>query len=447
VIGLFRFWWTFSDRVDASAYRAHGLALVLVKYGGDAALVALGTGLLWSPLDYLSSVPQVFRLLQNAPSWLYPALAIWTLPFFWAGITLTVRRAIDAGRSPWWTMLFFVPILNYGLMLVLAVLPSAPRRERPAPAAPSESRPAWTTSAGVIAAAMVGAGMMIISVSVFKEYSLALFFGTPFAMGAIAGFLMNRQYPGEYLETVKATSIAFLLAAGLMFVVAAEGAICLLMAMPLVLPVGMFGAYMGRAIALRGQQSMPPALFALLALPVASALEPSHATGRALHEVVTVVEIQAAPERVWPHVVAFQPITEPLDLVFRLGIAAPLSARLDGQGVGATRYCEFSTGAFVEPITAWEPARRLAFDVVRSPSPLRELSPYSNVSPPHLDGYLRSRRGEFRLVPLPGGRTRLEGHTWYELEMAPEGYWQLLSDYLIHRIHERVLNHIKGEMQ
>jgi len=188
-------------------------------------------------------------------------------------------------------------------------------------------------------------------------------------------------------------------------------------------------------------------MFALLALPVASALEPSHATGRVLHEVITVVEIQAAPERVWPHVVAFRPITEPPDLIFRLGIAAPQSARLDGQGVGSTRYCEFSTGAFVEPITAWEPARRLAFDVVRSPSPLRELSPYARVSPPHLDGYLRSRRGEFRLVPVSDGRTRLEGHTWYELEMAPEGYWQLLSDYLIHRIHDRVLNHIKREVE
>ena len=152
-------------------------------------------------------------------------------------------------------------------------------------------------------------------------------------------------------------------------------------------------------------------MFALLALPVASALEPSHATGRVLHEVITVVEIQAAPERVWPHVVAFRPITAPPDLIFRLGIAAPQSARLDGQGVGSTRYCEFSTGAFVEPM------------------------------------YLRSRRGEFRLVPVSDGRTRLEGHTWYELEMAPEGYWQLLSDYLIHRIHDRVLDHIKREVE
>src|SRR5437870_12518086 len=86
VIGLFRFWWTFSDRVDASAYRAHGLALVLVKYGGDAAPVALATGRLWSPLDYLSSVPRECATLQDAPSWLFPALATCRVPFCCAGI-------------------------------------------------------------------------------------------------------------------------------------------------------------------------------------------------------------------------------------------------------------------------------------------------------------------------------------------------------------------------
>jgi len=133
----------------------------------------------------------------------------------------------------------------------------------------------------------------------------------------------------------------------------------------------------------------------------------------------------------------------PDELVFRLGIAYPRYARIEGTGVGATRYCVFSTGAFVEPITAWEPGRRLAFDVTRSPAPLRELTPYAHVTPPHLDGYLAARRGEFRLIALPHGRTRLEGRTWYRLRMGPEGYWQLYGDYLIHRIHGRVLEHIR----
>ena len=75
---------------------------------------------------------------------------------------------------------------------------------------------------------------------------------------------------------------------------------------------------------------------------------------------------------------------------------------------------------------------------------MRELSPYHHVHPPHLeDASLISRRGEFRLVALPGGRTRLEGRTWYTFEMYPQGYWTLWSDACIHTIHRRVLRHIK----
>jgi hypothetical protein len=74
---------------------------------------------------------------------------------------------------------------------------------------------------------------------------------------------------------------------------------------------------------------------------------------------------------------------------------------------------------------------------------MQELSPYHNVSPPHLESSLRARRGEFRLVQLSGGRTRLEGSTWYELSIMPSAYWHHWADRLIHRIHIRVLEHIK----
>jgi len=48
-------------------------------------------------------------------------------------------------------------------------------------------------------------------------------------------------------------------------------------------------------------------------------------------------------------------------------------------------------------------------------------------------------------IPLPGGRTRLEGSTWYELDLAPQAYWSIWSDLIVHRIHRRVLEHIRRE--
>jgi hypothetical protein len=54
-----------------------------------------------------------------------------------------------------------------------------------------------------------------------------------------------------------------------------------------------------------------------------------------------------------------------------------------------------------------------------------------------------STRGEFQLEPLAGRRTRLVGRTWYRFDMRPQGYWTLWSDFFIHRIHLRVLRHIR----
>ncbi|MBY0316572.1 MAG: hypothetical protein K2Q26_13695, partial [Bdellovibrionales bacterium] len=82
--------------------------------------------------------------------------------------------------------------------------------------------------------------------------------------------------------------------------------------------------------------------------------------------------------------------------------------------------------------------------VRNQPTPMRELTIYDNLDAPHLHGYFRSVQGEFRLVPLPGGRTRLEGTTWYEMDIQPGLYWQFYSRWFIHTIHNRVLEHIKN---
>ena len=70
------------------------------------------------------------------------------------------------------------------------------------------------------------------------------------------------------------------------------------------------------------------------------------------------------------------------------------------------------------------------------------MEPY-HIHPAHLDNYLQSRQGQFSLEALPDGRTPLIGTTWYSNRMWPASYWSLWSDYIIHRIHGRVLTHIK----
>ena len=136
-------------------------------------------------------------------------------------------------------------------------------------------------------------------------------------------------------------------------------------------------------------------------------------------------------------------LPEPTEWIFHTGIAYPIRARIEGSGPGAIRRCEFSTGPFVEPIQVWDEPRLLQFSVTQNPAPMEEWTPYKNIHPKHLDNFLVSRQGQFLLVPLAGGRTRLEGTTWYTHNLWPAVYWQVWSDFIIHRIHERVLVHIK----
>jgi hypothetical protein len=105
-------------------------------------------------------------------------------------------------------------------------------------------------------------------------------------------------------------------------------------------------------------------------------------------EVRTAIEINAAPEQVWKHVLALPDLAGPTEWFF-----------IEGSGPGAIRYCEFSTGAFVEPIEEWDEARLLRFRVTKNPAPMKEWSPYPGVDPAHLSGYMISERGQFKLTP------------------------------------------------
>src|SRR5881397_3328965 len=177
-----RYWFTLVDPVDRRAYLVTGLGLMAFKYAVDAGAVALATGRFWSPLDYL--LP--FYLLRaeklaGAPAWFLPAFVLWTLPFLWIGVAMTLRRAVDAGRSPWLALAFFVPLVNYVVMLMLC---AAPSRGGPVRRAPVGVRPAsWATvSEALLVAVVPGVAMVAICALVLRSYVVTLFLGVPFLM-------------------------------------------------------------------------------------------------------------------------------------------------------------------------------------------------------------------------------------------------------------------------
>ena len=363
------------------------------------------------------------------------------LPFLWIGVSMTMRRAADAGASPWIALLFFVPALNFVLMAVLSLLPSASTVEWPveAPPAAVDDR---LKSAMLGVAASLGISLITVAVGVYlrRNYSTGLFLGVPFTIGYICSYIYNYRVERPAGQSIVIALASVTIAAGALVLFALEGTVCTLMALPIALAIAFPGAVLGRIVARRGRHGLSGAGMALI-VPLFVGLEP-RATPPT-DEVITVVDIAASPEIVWQHVVTFPDLPAPTEALFRAGVAAPLRARIQGYGVGAVRYCDFTTGSFVEPITAWDENRLLAFDITEQAPPMTELSPYRAVHPPHLDGYFRATHGEFRLTPLPGGRTRLEGRTTYVVDMFPQAYWAVPARAIVTAIHSRVLHHIQ----
>src|SRR5207248_9322298 len=129
-----RRWLALDEPVDRPAYLVSGLVLMALKYALDAAVVWLVTRQVWTPLDYMiPSLALRQAKLRVVPAWLVVAMVLWSLPFLWIGVSMTVRRALDAGRSPWLAALFFVPVVNYAVMLALGAAPSRPRAQAPEP--------------------------------------------------------------------------------------------------------------------------------------------------------------------------------------------------------------------------------------------------------------------------------------------------------------------------
>lgn len=432
------------ERVTRTTYLFWGVLLFVVKYLGEVTIYyKASSGNFLTPLNFFSPVLG-FRYphYDIFPDWFGPAIVLWSLPFIWVGVGMSIRRAADAGYSPWWGTLFFIPVVNYLLMLRLATAPSSTSSVWESKKSQFNHRAVFSPAIAILIFAAIGLLMTWFSTNFLKEYGLSLFIGAPLILGLVQAYFLNYQEGRGYLRTAGIVLFTLLLIYALLLLFALEGVICLAMALPISFALGFIGSIFGTAIAYHTGSDRVGPVALMLVLPLMPIAE---TTMSQPHEdvVLSRIEIKAPPEKVWPNVIKFPDLAPTREPLFLLGVSYPLRARIVGQGVGAVRYCEFSTGDFVEPITTWDKPHRLAFDVKAQPQPMKELSFYDHVDAPHLNGYFRSTRGEFRLVPTGHGTTILEGRTWYAMDIHPGWYWQIYGRFFIHKIHLRVLGHIK----
>lgn len=444
--------WSPLGRVGRARYLATGVILLAIKHNIDR-LVAASYGYPWTVFNYwVFKTPTSITDLTRSEANFYAELVAIALPFIWVGTVMTVRRLRDAGLPLWLVIFFFLPFLNLFLFLLLLVLPS--RETSPAPSETSSNlsrlipRSEFGSAVlGIITTAMLSVAVITLSASGLGNYGWGLFVGIPFFLGLNSALIYGFHEPRSLGRCLVVSLLSTALVGLTLFGLAVEGAICLVMALPLAVILALFGGLIGYFLQQRRQYS-PNSLrvvsFVFLLMPGLILLEHYSGETPALYEVKSSVVIKASQETVWSHVVSFEQLPPPTEQMFKTGIAYPIRAEMIGAGVGAVRHCVFSTGPFVEPITVWNAPHLLRFNVTSQPPCMQELSLYNNLSPPHLENYFVSQKGQFELRALPDGTTLLEGTTWYQNRYWPAFYWHFWSDYVVDKIHRRVLVHIKN---
>ena len=453
--------WRWQGTIDRKSFAIAGCSAFLLKFLLDkfVAFAVFGRSwFLWSYWQPLGPAARVNAIHPDTEMFV-GALLVLALPFIWLGVTLTVQRLRDAGKPLWLVGFFFVPVINLLFFLLLCTMgsQSAPAQREAAPWPETRMLDRWIPRSAIGAATVsfvltiaIGFLFTVFGTEVLRSYGWGLYVALPFCLGLFSVLVYSYHEPRSFSSCMTVAVGPIALLGGVLILVLIEGATCILMAAPFALALSALGGMLGYAIQAgywlnKGTPAMLSIVF--LFTPAFQSAEYWAKLQPETFEVRTAIEVNAPPQRVWSQVVAFAEIPPPTELLFRAGIAYPIRAEISGHGVGAVRHCVFSTGPFAEPIEVWDEPRLLKFGVTANPAPLNELSPYGNIQPPHLHGYFVSKQGQFLLTALPGDRTRLEGTTWYQHTMWPATYWHLWSDYIIHKIHLRVLEHIREEVE
>ncbi|CAN5456072.1 hypothetical protein BH09BAC3_BH09BAC3_15200 [soil metagenome] len=265
------------------------------------------------------------------------------------------------------------------------------------------------------------------------DYSGAFIFSNFFIVPLLVGFISAWYWRDlgmknwSYVGYSAVNAVIAILFSAIFF---KEGIICLLIVSPLILAIILGGAFIGKAIFKRRNNTLNVSFLGILLVVFIGDVFSKH---EYTNEVADTMIINAPIEKVWPLVVEYEPIEAKPDYwLFKAGMPSPVQSTVDGHEVGAGRKCIFSNGyVFEEKMVVYKPNEQLTFDILSQPRD------------PEIMGHIDILRGQFVLKDNGNGTTTIIGTSWYKLYVFPVWYFDAWSESITRNVHLRVMEHIK----
>ncbi len=206
----------------------------------------------------------------------------------------------------------------------------------------------------------------------FAAMSFGYVFILPIILGIISVAFATKEQQRSWDFRIFSPILTTIICLAFSVLVGWEGAICLVMAAVIYLPLAAISGFITGLILTRINRNKLSTswLVIILSLPLSSAyLEQYLELPTALSEVKTEITINAPVETVWQNIIRVPKITEELDgFFYKMGFPKPIEATLSHEGIGGVRQASFEGGLlFIETVDIWKENQELSFTIVSDP--------------------------------------------------------------------------------
>jgi hypothetical protein len=288
----------------------------------------------------------------------------------------------------------------------------------------------------------------------FGTLSLAFLFLVPVAIGALTVFFAPAHLRASWVYALFMPWLSSFIAALVAGVLALEAAICIAMALPILIVMASGGGLITFLIFKRFAESANTTMLSLVLLApfVFAPIESQFPVTDSYRTVHTQIEIAASPESVWRNIIRVAPIQDnerTFSWLFDMfGAPKPQEATLESERVGVMRQGKFAGGLFFhEKIVVWQPNERLDFEITADNqiphNTLASLAPWSEIG----GQYFAVPVASYHLEPIGNGKLILHLNSTHRLTTRFNDYGGVWTDWGMREFQNQILYVVKARAE
>ena len=268
----------------------------------------------------------------------------------------------------------------------------------------------------------------------------------PLAIGALTVWVAPSRLLRSWPYAVFMPWLAALLTVGAIWLMRLEEVVCIVLALPLFLPLSSIGGLIVRWRRQRRDGAARLIGIFLLAPYLITPIELQLPAPGAVRTVETSMVVAADAATVWAHITEVYEIErdeQRFSPFHWIGLPKPRQAMMASPGPDGIRYGHFENGlVFIEEILTWQENVFFSFTIERDPNAaipaiLHEIDgPYFQV----LDGF-------YRIEPLPDGTVRLHLSSRHQLTTHFNAYAGLWTDAVMRDLQQDILSIVRNRSE